>query len=175
ISQQWSLIPRAVVRSLSIGDIRNAIVELDEEGCRVAMRYVALAQNSSSKFDDVKPAESSSSIQLAGIALINSMHDKPMICRLASTTIAWRIGNEYLIDATDITDEKYKTESKLNFLAANKFDEVKSTLNSLVAPSQQHTEADSKQNEFVSDLTYALNSKFSLPASHVLSWSVAEP
>jgi hypothetical protein len=154
LTQQINLIPRMVVHALTIGDIRNATLQLDEQGCQIAMQYASLIPDVTK---NVSPKK--------------TKHEKPAVCTLSSTTIAWRIGNEYLIDATDTTDQKNKTKSEVGFEVVgkakkaecvqikpvNKQDRCKSTV-------IEDTDAEP------TFLKFMLNSKFTLPASHVLSW-----
>jgi len=152
-TQQINLIPRMVVHALTIGDIRNASLQLDEQGCQIAMQYASLIP-----------------VVTKNVPQKKTKHEKPTVCTLSSTTIAWRIGNEYLIDATDITDQKNRTKSELGFEVA----EAKKAECVQIKPVNPQSKC---KSAVVEDseveptfLRFMLNSKFTLPASHVLSW-----
>lgn len=139
--QQWLLIPDAVVRSLSIGDIRNATLLLDEQGCEAAMRN-ALYDSS------VDPKK--------GLAK----------CALSSVTVVWRIGNEYWIKSQDGGEDK-QWKSVLSFIAVDKADNAK-------CPEMISDRNINKCKYMPEQKWFFFNSdiRFSIPAAHVLSWSI---
>jgi hypothetical protein len=155
LTRQINLIPRMVVHVLTIGDIRNAALQLDEQGCQIAMQYSSLIPDVEKNAPTKK-----------------KKHEKPAVCTLSSTTIAWRIGNEYLIDATETTDKNNKIiKSELGFEVAGKNQKAEcvqskpvSLQNKCKSPIVEDTETEP------TFLRFTLNSKFTLPASHVLSW-----
>ncbi|MDD2700573.1 MAG: hypothetical protein PHH36_04980 [Sideroxydans sp.] len=164
ITQQWSLIPRGVVRLLSIGNIPNATLLLDEQGCEIAAQYTT-----------DQP--------------VANPQKKMASCKLSSVTIVWRIGNEYWIKpqgaeggnqaATSSGDAKQvlksEKESKLQCVT-EKYSNVNRTGKAQFTEQTIVEANDGAVCENHSKILY-LNSniKFSLPASHVLSWSIEFP
>lgn len=167
ITQQFSLIPQAVVRTLTLGNISNVTLLLDEQGCQIASQYALLAQ-----VDDVKTVSANTSTKVSNIDLKKEVKEKPVVCSLSSVNLLWRIGNEYFIDANQaqlrlpLVDKGENTSGKM---AKNK-------------KSQQQIKKvsvgiGSKVNLSVSKATYqlqTLKSRFTIPSVHVLSWTVAE-
>jgi hypothetical protein len=150
MSGQWSLIPRGVVRALSIGDIRNVTLQLDAQGCEIASRYTS----NDASFDSKKSME---------------------MCNLFPVTIAWRIGNEYWIksQAESVATPKATKPSRLSFVLVDKEDKAECSINVHVSKSKVCKSVASKADEPKSvTLDLKPDSKFSLPASHVLSWSM---
>lgn len=154
LTQQINLIPRMVVHALTIGDIRNATLQLDEQGCQITMQYASL-------ISDVTK----------NVPYKKTKYKKPTVCTLSSTTIAWRIGNEYLIDATNETDLKNTTTSELFFEVEEKDKQSETVQIQPASPSDKCKPVAVEDTEIESTFPrYTLNSKFTLPASHVLSW-----
>ena len=153
-TQQINLIPRMVVHALTIGDIRNATLQLDEQGCQITMQYASIIPDATKNAPTQK-----------------KKHEKPTVCTLSSTTIAWRIGNEYLIDATDEADKKNNTKSELGFEVAGKDKKAECVQNKPVSPKNECKSPIVEDTEIEPTFSrFTLNSKFTLPASHVLSW-----
>lgn len=151
MSGQWSLIPRGVVRALSIGDIQNATLHLDVQGCEIARRYTS----NDLSFDSKKSME---------------------MCNLSPVTIAWRIGNEYWIKShsANVTAPKTTKPSRLSFVPVDKEDKAECSINvhvskSKVCKSVASKEDGSKPVTLPVTLDLKPDSKFSLPASHVVS------
>lgn len=154
-SHQMTLIPRMAVHALTIGDIRNATLQLDEQGCQIAMKY-------SSASSEVKKS-------------------KPTLCTLAPVRIVWRIGNEYWLSFNEVKTKavrqaKETTSASLSFVVDDKDLKIEC---SKVEVTTKLTECSSTAvdvNKLKSEsLSFEPNSKFSLPASHVLSWAVKPP
>lgn len=173
---QWSLIPRAVAHTLSIGDVRNATLQLNEQGCQIALKYAAL--------EKIESLESDGKLEVIGITnknrkmILNADHAirnaKPAMCTISKTTIAWRIGNEYAIDATD---KRNGSTSSLDFTVEVEKSKFVPMLNvKSVSPCTNVSKANCRKIvlKIPVDLTYELNSKFTMPSGHVLSWSVSE-
>jgi hypothetical protein len=156
-TRQIDLIPRMVVHALTIGDIRNATLQLDEEGCQVVSQYASVISDETNN--------TCSSEVVSG---------KSIACTLSSTTIAWRIGNEYLVDATVVTDQKNKTSSELAFKVVGLDKAVEhAEVTSANAPGKPISTAvkQAKGESVFHRYKLKLNSKFTLSSTHVLSWS----
>ncbi len=149
-THQFAFIPRIVVHALSLGDIRNATLQLDEQGCQIAMQY------------------SSASLEFK--------KSKPTLCTLAPVRIVWRIGNEYWISLNEVinsqdtaTQAKAATPTSLSFAVEDKVQCPKIATENLSSCKGEAVDVNKLKSE---SLLFESNSKFSLPASHVLSWAV---
>lgn len=158
ITQQVSLIPHAVVRTLALGNIENVTLLLDEQGCQIATQYANIAQ-----IDDAKTASVAKSEKGSNEDSNKLIQQKPAACSLSPVKLLWRIGNEYFVDANQ--SQLYvplieKTGKNGNAVATD-------------GVHQRRASVDVSAAKVASQLL-TLKSKFVIPSSHVLSWSVAE-
>jgi hypothetical protein len=160
IPHQSDLIPHMVVRSLVFGDVRNATLQLDKQGCQIATQYALSVQNEHDK--DVKVAANRVPMAKSDSNIVAQA--EPQVCSLSSTTLLWRIGNEYFVDATG---------AELRFFPGDKAEaDIRNENKEIRRPSKTNVKGNQNIASVPTFRSLKLSAKFTIPASHVLSWSV---
>lgn len=151
LTEQLGAIPQMVVRILTFGNIPNATLFLDEQGCQIASQYLQPV----SRLDN--EAQPLSSVVEESKKKSEKEGSQNVECRLVSVTLNWRIGNEYLVDIKnaqlhrlfdETTSEKANENKKNNLVTGDKAAAVR------LMPKPAHG--------------------FTIASAHVLSWSMAE-
>lgn len=158
LTDQLGVIPQTIVRILTFGNIPNVTIFLDEQGCQIASQYLhpvsRLDSEAQPLFSVLKENKKKSEQEDA----------QKVACRLVSATLNWRIGNEYLVDIKNAQLHRLFDEP-----ISGKANEGKKNI--LVYGDK--TAAVGNEGTLV-QLTPKPAHGFTVPSTHVLSWSVAE-
>ena len=158
MTQQISLVPKVVVRTLAFGNMPNVTLMLDKQGCQIASQYVRAPKDLA---DIIQPT---SHFSKDGKKNQDEKDESSMVCRLSLVNLKWRIGNEYFVDATDA-----KLFPVIGKKSADDDKKIKSG-NSLKQVEQVSVGPQSVSVE----LPLLPASGFTISSTHVLSWSMAE-
>lgn len=159
ITEQFSLIPKAVVRTLAFGNMPNVTLMLDEQGCQIASQYVLAPQDFVASIKPVLPASKETKNNS------DKKDESSIVCRLALVNLKWRIGNEYFIDASHA--QLYSLSN--NNPTGNGIKTKKKELQRQIKP-----QVPVNKDVVSVKLPPLSTSGFTMSSAHVLSWSMAE-